>query len=119
MKRANLSLFACVLLSGYACDLYSQTVAARIDDVASLVCRPLYPPLSKRLGEQGAVQMQVMVEATGTVSKIKVIKSSGFERLDKSALEATACMKFQAGTIDGVPTAMWVDHPVIFTLSSE
>lgn len=47
---------------------------------------PVYPSLSRRLGEQGRVTLRVLVEADGTPSQVQVAQSSGYERLDKAAV---------------------------------
>ena len=47
-----------------------------------------YPKISKRLNEQGRVVIYFRVLKTGMFENIKVINSSGKERLDKAALQA-------------------------------
>jgi TonB family protein len=46
-----------------------------------------YPPVSKRLGEEGTVVARVTVDPDGHVLDAKIAKSSGFERLDAAAIE--------------------------------
>jgi protein TonB len=48
---------------------------------------PTYPPISRRLGEQGTVLLRITVSANGDVVAAKVEKSSGYSRLDRAALE--------------------------------
>ncbi|MBL8376371.1 MAG: energy transducer TonB [Burkholderiales bacterium] len=55
---------------------------------------PAYPPLSRRMGEQGRVVLRVMVDASGLPSSVEVRTSSGSERLDLAALEAVKRWKF-------------------------
>ena len=47
---------------------------------------PLYPRLSRRLGEQGEVSVKVSIQPDGHVSEASVLRTSGHERLDESAL---------------------------------
>lgn len=75
-----------------------------------------YPRLSKKLGEQGTVVVRVHIGADGTPLKAELKKSSGFERLDQSALEYVMKCRYVAGKINGVPQAMWKDAPVAFVL---
>lgn len=54
----------------------------------SVAPRPVYPPLSKRFGEQGKVLVKVLPDSEGIVRGIRVAQSSGYERLDAAALDA-------------------------------
>jgi TonB family protein len=82
----------------------------------TLECKPVYPQVSKRLGEFGVVRVKVFVEATDLATHSQVSKSSGFERLDMSALDAVRCMRFSAARVSGVPSAMWLEIPIRFVL---
>ncbi|TWO72664.1 energy transducer TonB [Caenimonas sedimenti] len=75
-----------------------------------------YPPVSKRLGEQGTVIVRVLIGADGLPRNAELKKSSGFDRLDKSALEYVMKCRYKPGTVNGVPQAMWKDAPVAFVL---
>lgn len=76
-----------------------------------------YPKLSLRLGEAGVVQLRVFVETDGSPSEVQIFKSSGYERLDQSALENVKNRwRFVPGKRNGVPVATWVIQPVRFEL---
>lgn len=77
---------------------------------------PPYPPLSRRLGEQGKVVVRVRIEADGTASAAEVRTSSGFERLDQAALQTVLRWKYVPGKRNGVPEAMWYLIPIQFVL---
>lgn len=49
--------------------------------------KPPYPAMSIEKGEEGTVSLRVVVEPDGSPSHVEVIKSSGYRRLDRSALE--------------------------------
>lgn len=49
--------------------------------------KPRYPTISLAEGEEGVVTLRVMVEVDGRPSSVEIVKSSGYRRLDKSALE--------------------------------
>lgn len=56
--------------------------------------RPVYPPLSRRLGEQGKVLLRVRVSAEGRPVAVDLEKSSNFERLDEVARQAVERWRF-------------------------
>lgn len=54
--------------------------------------KPVYPALSRRLGEQGRTVVELRVNRDGQVLSTRVIESSGSSRLDQAALAtASAC----------------------------
>lgn len=55
---------------------------------------PPYPSLSRRLREEGTVVLELLILADGTVGEIRVQTSSGYPRLDQSALETVRHWKF-------------------------
>lgn len=77
---------------------------------------PDYPRMSKRLGEQGRVVVKVLIGEDGLAQKVELLTSSGFERLDKSAMEAAMRWRYVPGKRGGVPEAMWYQVPIQFTL---
>jgi len=68
--------------------------------------KPPYPPISKRLGEQGQVVYSVMIGADGLPISASLVKSSGYERLDQAAYKAFMSWRYVPGKRNGVPTAM-------------
>jgi len=77
---------------------------------------PDYPRMSKRLGEQGKVVVKVLIGEDGRAQKVELLTSSGFERLDKSAMEAAMRWRYVPGKRGGVAEAMWYQVPIQFTL---
>jgi protein TonB len=77
---------------------------------------PKYPSLSRRLREQGLVKLRVHVTAEGRAGEVTLHTSSGFERLDKAALEAVRLWRFRPARRAGTPVAGWVVVPVRFEL---
>jgi periplasmic protein TonB len=70
--------------------------------------RPPYPSASLRLGEEGVVGLTLYLDETGKVRDGKVESSSGFERLDTSALKhAIRVWKFEPCTKSNQPVACW------------
>ena len=78
--------------------------------------RPPYPPLSKRLGEQGKVVVRVYIDVDGTASRAEVRQSSGFERLDQTAVQTVLRWRYVPGKRAGVPEPMWFNVPINFVL---
>lgn len=68
---------------------------------------PDYPPVSRRLGEQGTVILEVVVDPGGRAVEAKLVQSSGFARLDQAALDGVKDRyRFVPGTVDGVAQPM-------------
>ncbi len=78
--------------------------------------KPAYPPLSKRLGEQGKVIVRVLIGADGVPQKAELRQSSGFERLDQAALATVLKWRYVPGKRGGVAEEMWFNVPINFVL---
>jgi protein TonB len=77
---------------------------------------PVYPPVSRRLGEQGRVVLQVLVSADGQAEQVEVRTSSGSPRLDTVALDTVRRWKFVPAKQGDRPIAAWVLVPISFRL---
>lgn len=80
--------------------------------------KPHYPKISKRLGEEGVVLLKVRVLVDGTAGSVSILKSSEYDRLDQSALEAVKNWKFVAAKQGDKSIDSWVSVPVAFKLDS-
>lgn len=78
---------------------------------------PIYPPASRRAGEQGTVRVKVLVDQKGRASQVQVAQSSGFPRLDEAAAEAVRKWRFQAATDGTNPIMAWTQVNVTFRLT--
>jgi protein TonB len=78
---------------------------------------PTYPPLSRRLGEQGKVVIHVLIGKEGQARQAEVTVSSGFDRLDQAALQTVLGWRYAPGTRDGLAQDMWFNVPVNFKLN--
>ncbi len=78
---------------------------------------PEYPRLSQRAGEEGKVLMKVLVSAEGRPESVDVIKSSGFERLDKAAVTAVKQWRFEPARKGGKTLSAYVNVPLSFSLT--
>jgi len=77
---------------------------------------PPYPPLSKRLGEQGKVVIRAFIDANGTATQAEVRTSSGYDRLDQAALQTVLKWRYVPGKRAGVAEGMWFNVPIHFVL---
>jgi periplasmic protein TonB len=80
--------------------------------------RTEYPPLSKRLGEQGKVLLRVLVNEKGRPEQIQIQKSSGSARLDEAARQAVSRALFKPFMEDGKAVAGLVSVPISFQLDN-
>lgn len=77
---------------------------------------PPYPVLSQRLKEEGEVRLRVWVDAAGAPSRVALYRSSGFERLDRIALETVQRWRFTPARQGDQAIAAQVIVPVTFNL---
>ncbi len=77
---------------------------------------PSYPPIARRMGEQGRVILRVLVAADGMPERVELRKSSGSSRLDESALTTVRTWKFLPARQGDRPVAAWVLVPISFSL---
>lgn len=77
---------------------------------------PTYPPLSRRLGEQGRVLVRVFVNPNGAPAKVQLRESSGHRRLDAAAEAAVRRWRFVPARRGQAPVGDWVLVPIAFKL---
>lgn len=75
-----------------------------------------YPPLSKRMREEGRVMLRVFVSADGRAEKVEISQSSGSPRLDRAASSSVSRWRFVPARQGEQNVASWVLVPVIFKL---
>ena len=66
--------------------------------------------------EQGRVLIRVLVSVDGLPERVELKTSSGFARLDQSALETIRGWKFVPARQGEQKIAAWVVVPITFTL---
>jgi len=77
---------------------------------------PAYPPLSRRLGEEGRVVLRVELDEQGRVSAASIETSSGTKRLDDAALSAVKSWRCTPALHDGAPARAVALQPFVFVL---
>lgn len=78
---------------------------------------PPYPSLSRRLREEGTVVLELLILADGTVGEIRVQTSSGYPRLDQSALETVRHWRFIPARRGNESIAYTYLQPLEFSLN--
>ena len=78
--------------------------------------QPPYPALSLRMHETGQVVLRVLIGKNGQALRGDVFQTSGFHRLDQSALKAVLSWRYVPGKVNGQAQDMWFDIPINFKL---
>ncbi|MES2401547.1 MAG: TonB family protein [Pseudomonadota bacterium] len=78
--------------------------------------KPPYPPISRRLNEQGKSIIRVLIGIDGSPQKAEIAKSSGYDRLDQAALTTVMRWRYVPGKRNGVPEEMWFNVPINWVL---
>lgn len=78
--------------------------------------RPPYPMVARRMGYNGKVILNVEVLAEGKAGQVLLHQSSGYEILDKSALQTVKTWKFSPAKRFGQPVTQWFLVPIKFSL---
>ena len=75
-----------------------------------------YPPLSRRMGEEGKVVLRVSINAQGSADNVEIKASSGSQRLDEAAQKTVRNWKFIPAKRGDTAVQSWVLVPIIFKL---
>lgn len=77
---------------------------------------PVYPALSRRVGEQGRVVLRVLVNPGGRADDVEIRSSSGHFRLDEAARHTVRGWRFVPARRGDQPVPAWVLIPISFRL---
>ena len=77
---------------------------------------PVHPRELLRRRIEASVRLKVRVGISGKVTSIQIAQSSGYEAMDKSAVEAVRRWEFTPGRRNGQPMAMTVMVPIEFRI---
>lgn len=78
--------------------------------------RPEYPPIARRMGEEGKAILRVLVNENGRPERVEVQKTSGSARLDEAARQAILRALFKPFTEGGKPVPAYAIVPIRFQL---
>jgi protein TonB len=70
-----------------AAPVAAAVAATPAQAIAATHTIPEYPPVSRRLGEQGTLSLRITISEQGAVSDARLESSSGFARLDDAAMQ--------------------------------
>ena len=90
-------------------------IAANVD--ARACEKPTYPLSSIRIGEEGTVNLAMLIGPDGRVLESRVEKSSGSRALDRAAIEGLSLCKFKPGTIDGIAEKSWAKLQYVWSIN--
>lgn len=97
-----------------------QTGPVTLSSELSVSCpelnAPDYPVLSRRLGEEGKLMLQVELDESGRISNTRIINSSGYSRLDNAALAAVKTWRCRPAVRDGHPVRAIALQPFNFVI---
>jgi periplasmic protein TonB len=89
-------------------------------DARRPLSQPPYPARDIRLGNEGNADVEVYVLPNGRVGDARIARSTGFESMDRSAIEeAKRSWRLIPATRDGVPIAQWYKVRVTFKLTNQ
>jgi protein TonB len=97
-----------------------QTGPVTLSSELSVFCpkltAPIYPPISRRAGEEGKVELRVELDENGRIDNVKIVNSSGYERLDEAALTAVKSWQCNPSLRNGQPVRAVALQPFNFVL---
>jgi len=86
----------------------------RLSVISNIVQRHInYPPIARRMGWEGKVLVSFVLEPNGEIRELKVLKSCGYEVLDKEALDA---IRRSYRDFPKPPVSVVVKLPIAFRL---
>jgi protein TonB len=77
---------------------------------------PEYPEESRRLGHAGVVTVRAVIDTDGSVASARIVRSSGYDALDRAALTAVRHWRFTPAVVDGAASRCEISVPVKFVL---
>lgn len=80
--------------------------------------KPPYPLASRRMGEQGSVHLRLCIGSHGFVESVRLSQSSGYQNLDRSAIEAVKAWRFSALMTTSENVSECYQLPIHFQLES-
>ncbi|MDH4100434.1 MAG: energy transducer TonB, partial [Nitrospirota bacterium] len=97
-------------------EIYEKGAAGIVTAVLVHKVEPFYPIFERRNEIEGKVGVKFVVRADGTVAEVSVIKSSGSNNFDESAVKAVKQWKFKPAMKGDKPVKMLIKQYVVFRL---
>lgn len=86
--------------------------------VATEKSRPAYPYRARRLNLNGEVDIKFMVDSSGRVSQVTVLRATPPKLFDQSVRKAVSNWRFAPGKVRGRPVNTWVTTTIVFRIDS-
>ncbi len=99
-------------------DFYDQGEVDRMP-MAIFKMKPIYPYRARRLNITGKVDVKFLVDETGYVSNINILKSTPAGIFDDSVLKALPSWRFSPGEVRGHAVSTWVITTIQFDIEGE
>lgn len=78
--------------------------------------QPVYPSISRRMGETGTVMLRVLIGEKGTAEQVTIQKSSGSSNLDEAGRQAVLRALYKPHVEDGKAIPVYALVPINFQL---
>ncbi|HKQ63162.1 MAG TPA: energy transducer TonB, partial [Candidatus Polarisedimenticolaceae bacterium] len=75
---------------------------------------PEYPALARQMRQEGTVTLRVLVDETGHVADVELVRGISRSRLNDAAIQAARRWTYTPASKDGVPVKVWKSETVIF-----
>ncbi len=92
----------------------APTLLNRAEAAAAVVKK--YPPTLKAAEIGGSVLVWFFIDQDGVVQKTKVAQSSGYESMDRAALEVAPVLRFSPAMNRDKKVPVWVQLPIQFSV---
>ena len=79
---------------------------------------PRYPTIARKRGQQGTVWVDVWLDEQGQQINCQLHQSSGYQALDKAAVQAVSQWRFEAHAVNGRKRASIYRIPIEFSLQA-
>lgn len=79
--------------------------------------KPIYPEICRQAGIEGTTVVKMLINIDGSVIDVKILKSSGNQLLDQSAITAARKSTFTPAKQRDRLVRVWVSRPVRFKLN--
>lgn len=78
-----------------------------------------YPQEAREIGLEGSVALNLLVDTTGAVEKVRIVSSSNIEVLDQAAIQYAKMLHFVPAERAGKPISIWLSWNIVYDLIQE
>ncbi len=80
------------------------------------IAKPAYPGRARKMGWEGTTLLRVLVDQQGRSKTVQISQSSGFDSLDRAAVQAVKRWHFHPARSGTRVVESWVKIPIVFSL---